>query len=59
MLCRDGDEWVLYETARGIDRDPADTPTAHAQCLMAKSQPDDGLVIFVRVTGSAAVSLLP
>jgi alkylation response protein AidB-like acyl-CoA dehydrogenase len=27
---------VLYETARGIDRDPGDTKTAHAQCSMAK-----------------------
>ena len=27
---------LLYETARGIDRDPADTRTAHAQCSMAK-----------------------
>ena len=27
---------LLYETARGIDRDPADTKTAHAQCSMAK-----------------------
>ncbi|HEX3712844.1 MAG TPA: acyl-CoA dehydrogenase family protein [Trebonia sp.] len=27
---------MLYETARGIDRDPADTRTAHAQCSMIK-----------------------
>jgi alkylation response protein AidB-like acyl-CoA dehydrogenase len=27
---------MLYETARGIDRDPADTKTAHAQCSMIK-----------------------
>jgi acyl-CoA dehydrogenase len=27
---------LLYETARGIDRDPAGTRTAHAQCSMAK-----------------------
>ena len=27
---------LLYETARGIDRDPSDTKTAHAQCSMAK-----------------------
>ena len=27
---------MLYETARGIDRDPADTKTAHAQCSMVK-----------------------
>jgi acyl-CoA dehydrogenase len=27
---------LLYETARGIDRNPADTKTAHAQCSMAK-----------------------
>src|SRR5579872_7195574 len=27
---------MLYETARAIDRDPADTKTAHAQCSMAK-----------------------
>jgi acyl-CoA dehydrogenase len=27
---------ALYETARGIDRDPADVKTAHAQCSMAK-----------------------
>ncbi len=27
---------LLYETARAIDRDPADTKTAHAQCSMAK-----------------------
>jgi len=27
---------VLYETARGIDRDPSDTRTAHAQCSMVK-----------------------
>jgi len=27
---------LLYETARAIDRDPADTRTAHAQCSMAK-----------------------
>jgi alkylation response protein AidB-like acyl-CoA dehydrogenase len=27
---------MLYETARGIDRDPGDTKTAHAQCSMAK-----------------------
>jgi len=27
---------LLYETARGIDRDPADVKTAHAQCSMAK-----------------------
>jgi acyl-CoA dehydrogenase len=27
---------MLYETARAIDRDPADTKTAHAQCSMIK-----------------------
>jgi alkylation response protein AidB-like acyl-CoA dehydrogenase len=27
---------MLYETARGIDRDPADAKTAHAQCSMIK-----------------------
>ncbi len=27
---------MLYETARGIDRDPSDTKTAHAQCSMIK-----------------------
>ena len=27
---------LLYETARAIDRDPADVKTAHAQCSMAK-----------------------
>ncbi len=27
---------LLYEPARGMDRDPADTRTAHAQCSMAK-----------------------
>jgi acyl-CoA dehydrogenase len=27
---------MLYETARGIDRDPADVLTAHAQCSMIK-----------------------
>ena len=27
---------MLYETARGIDRDPADMRTAHAQCSMIK-----------------------
>ncbi|HEY6492775.1 MAG TPA: acyl-CoA dehydrogenase family protein [Trebonia sp.] len=27
---------LLYETARSIDRDPADTKTAHGQCSMAK-----------------------
>ncbi|HJZ08939.1 MAG TPA: acyl-CoA dehydrogenase family protein, partial [Trebonia sp.] len=27
---------MLYETARAIDRDPADTRTAHAQCSMIK-----------------------
>ena len=27
---------MLYETARGIDRDPADVKTAHAQCSMIK-----------------------
>jgi acyl-CoA dehydrogenase len=27
---------MLYETARGIDRAPADTKTAHAQCSMIK-----------------------
>ena len=27
---------MLYETARGIDRDPADIKTAHAQCSMIK-----------------------
>jgi acyl-CoA dehydrogenase len=27
---------MLYETARGIDRDPSDVKTAHAQCSMIK-----------------------
>ena len=27
---------MLYETARGIDRDPSDVKTAHAQCSMVK-----------------------
>jgi acyl-CoA dehydrogenase len=27
---------LLYETARGIDRDPADVKTAHVRCSMAK-----------------------
>jgi alkylation response protein AidB-like acyl-CoA dehydrogenase len=27
---------MLYETARGIDRNPGDTKTAHAQCSVAK-----------------------
>src|ERR1700734_1750492 len=27
---------MLYETARGIDRDPSDVRTAHAQCSMIK-----------------------
>src|ERR1700761_7246700 len=27
---------LLYETARGIDRDPSDSKTAHAQCSMIK-----------------------
>jgi len=27
---------MLYETARGIDRDPSDMKTAHAQCSMIK-----------------------